>query len=121
MSTVGKWFNHKAERIKLEDVKTKGLKANAWLEWLKVAKALWRNNMVVANTQNLEVEGKNFSFHPFFQTEKGKIEGQDITQKRILEEIAKAATYVPNEMQTKVQEILELEERDAIIAFRNFK
>ena len=121
LSTVGKWFNHRAERISLEEAKQKGLKASAWLEWVKVAKTLWRNKIAIANTNDLQVEDKDYSFYPFFKTERGRIEGSDITQKRILEEIAKAALYIPNENQLKVQEVLGLEEEEVKIAFRNFK
>ena len=60
-------------------------------------------------------------FNPFFYTKEGKIETKDISQKRILCEIAKAVEYKPNGTQVKFKELLDITEDDFVWAFRNFK
>ena len=63
----------------------------------------------------------NHPFSPFFYTAGGRIEANDITQKRILCEIARAVKYVPNGTQIKYKELLDITEEDFVWAFRNFK
>ena len=56
-------------------------------------------------------------FDPFFKTKEGYIEARDISQKKILKELAKVAAYIPNNTQLKIQDILDLQEEELAKAF----
>ena len=60
-------------------------------------------------------------FNPYFQTEKGTVEFSDISQKRILQEVARAVEYLPNGTQLKIKEELDLDEDLFAIAFKNLR
>ena len=118
LNSVGHWFDPRAGKQKWVEMKTKGLKESAFFEWHKVLKALQSNKISVRNTQEIEVGG---SFSPMIHTKKGIIQYPDITQKRILREIAQEVEYIPNGTQRKVNELLNLEDSDLSLAFKNFK
>ena len=97
----------------------RGLKKIARLEWQKASKALLSQKIVLeGETWDL---GMTPLYSPRFKTSEGFIEGSEITQKRILREIAKGVEYVPNGTQIKVERILGLLEEDLSLAFRRIK
>ena len=119
LNSVGHWFDSNAHKQKWEVVKRKGLNDNAFCEWHKVLKALQTNRITVRSGQEID-PGKD-SFYPTIHTRKGIIQYSDITQKRILQEVAQAEEYVPNGTQKKVSELLDLQDTDLALAFTNFK
>ena len=100
-------------------MRSKGLKDNAFCEWHKVLKALQTNRLSVKSHQQIEIGGNCFSL--IIHTKKGMIQYPDITQKRILQEIAQGIEYIPNGTQMKLSEALKLEESDLSMAFKNFR
>ena len=100
-------------------MKKKGLNDNAFCEWHKVLKALNSNKITVKNTQEIQA-GKN-DFNPALHTKRGIIQYPDLTQKRILQEVSQGVEYIPNGTQEKVNEILQLEDQDLALAFKNFR
>ena len=119
-TTVGHWFDSRAERVKWQTAKDKGLSNVAIFEWQKVYKALRIANIKLRNDTRTVIES-NPSFTPYFHTKNGDISLSNITQKRILYEIAQTVEYVPNGTQMKIQEELGLEESDLTLAFKKFR
>ena len=118
LTTVGQWFDSRAVKLKWEDMKRKGLGQNAFFEWQKVHKTLMKAKIEVENTNETEL---NANFAPVFHIRKGKMQTGDISQKRILQEIAYEEKYIPNGTQIKIHQRLDFEESDLSMAFRNFK
>ena len=119
LNTVGHWFDSQGKKLEWRQVKEEGLQSNAFFEWHKVLKALQHDRIVIKSEQTLMINTPSFS--PVLHTKKGILHFPDITQKRILQEIAQAVEYVPNGTQVKVGELLDLEDNDLAYAFKNFK
>ena len=118
LHSVGQWFDPQADMIKWEEVRRKGIAPNAFFEWQKVRKTLKIAKIAIKNEKEVVIKEE---FLPTFYTKKGPIRCGDISQKRILSEIAKNVEYIPNNTQIKISQRLSLEEDDLIKAFNLFK
>ena len=120
LNTVGQWFDSRAERIKWQTAKEKGLHETALLEWQKVSKALRIEKIRILNDETLQIEEIPI-FSPYFHTKKGVVNFPDISQKRILHEIAQTVEYIPNNTKVKFSKTLELTEDDLGLAFKKLR
>ena len=121
INTIKHFFNEAGEERTVAQAKNLGLKSIAQIEWQKVGKALKLQKIQVRGQTGDPRNWNNKQFWPRFKTTNGNLEGEDLTQKKILREIAKNTEYIPNETQRKVAEILELEEEDLIRAFSRIR
>ena len=119
LSMVGHWFDSQAKKTEWRIMKEKGIQESAFFEWHKVLKALQQERISVRSEQNKTIDLNLFS--PMLHTKKGIIQFPDITQKRILQEMAQVVEYIPNGTQVKLAEFLSLEDTDLAQAFRYFK
>ena len=117
---AGLWFDPQGEQIKASKANENGVSGNAVFEWLKVSKSLKSARVRLVNDKELRIIHPPV-FNPCFFTENGCIETSDITQKRILKEIAKAVAYAPNGTQIKVRDELDLTEDDFSTALKNYR
>ena len=116
---MGHWFDSQAEKLKWETIKRKGLEDSARFEWQKASNAITTAKIRIKNDKEVEVNGALFDLS--LHTKKGIIQYPDITQKRILQEIAQEEKYIPNGTQIKLNEILEFEDTDLKLAFKNIR
>ena len=120
LTRVGQWFDSRSERAKWQTVKEKGARDNAFFEWQKVSKALRIAKIRVRSEETLEMR-EQAQFSPVLYTEKGMISYPDISQKRILSEIAQRTDYKPNGTQVATHGLLEFEEKDLSEAFKRYR
>ena len=119
INTIGFFFKENGEIRNGNQAREDGLKEVMQFEWRKVHKALLSKKVQGIQTRDLrQIET---DFIPWFKTNWGELKGDDLTQKKILREIAKAVTYHPNDTQKKVGTLLDLEEEELARAFKRIK
>ena len=121
VNTLAHFYTKGGRLISATKAREIGLKEIAQFEWQRVVKTLMLGKHALeGETRDLREE-RNNCLVLRFKTKLGSIEGSDITQKKIIRELAKSAKYQPNNTQLKFQELLELEEDDLSLAFSKIK
>ena len=113
------FFTKDGATVKGTQARERGLKESAQFEWYKVHKILIGKKVILQGEES-DIRGDP-GFEPWFKTKLGEIRGQDITQKKLLREIAKAVEYKPNSTQEEIYAKLEIKEEELSSAFANIK
>ena len=117
---LGHWFDSQGKTLSMQAAIGKGISGKAIFEWQKVTKAI-RKAKITLNIDKHYSFASTPAFNPKFFTSKEVIEASDITQKRILSEIANAIDYKPNGTQEKFTRELDITEEEFRVAFRDYK
>ena len=91
------------------------------MEWQKVSKIIWTDSLITEGFKDIWEIKEGPSFDPFLMAVTKLSGTENLSQKKILQAIAKKVDYIPNGTQNKFMELLDIDKEALLEAFKKFK